>query len=263
MLTLWLLSCLCAATLMTASADVGKQSDQKQPQAWVLANISAPHIPLLLEEDLSGPYGELFTAIFSDADFAYSLRTMPSMRAQQAFVSGDRDCIYLGIHQTGFYESAGLPTGSFLLSDPINNLSLKVYVARGKPVPDSLDALRDKRFAAEASAAQLVDDRISARPEGASILTVSNVGDAFRLLDNKRVDAVISFDLDATIYLGQTRRSALYETSASFSLYAEEDAIVCHNTAVGRQIIEHANDALRRLRDEGPLIRFFDQVVPE
>lgn len=214
-----------------------------------LVSIAAPHIPGLLEENLDGPYGDLYRKIIGNSSIPNKVQVLPAMRAQNSFLKGESDCIFLGIHLPDFYEKRGLNRHDLVMSSPINRLSLRAYSKKGTHPPQKRTLAKLGTVAAEASAAQLLTSKdLVDFPNNVFVLSVTSVEQAFKLLDAGRVQSVISFDLDAKFHLESIARLDSYAVDDGFSLLTEEDAVVCHRSRKGIALVKHVNAAIARTR---------------
>ncbi len=230
--------------------------------AKTVVEVAAPMVPGLLEKDVQGPYLTLIEYFNNNDLITLDIDIMPVRRAERSIINKTKDCQYLGVSNLDHYVNAGLSATDILISDPINTLSIMVYRRLGEPTLTSYSELEGLIFAAERGVQINFANASTKRPANARILWVENVSAAFELLQAGRVDAVISFSLDAELYMHKQVQAPNFHTDHNFALSSVDEAMVCLNTPTGRMVVDRFNKILKHLKKNGVFARLFPWSFP-
>jgi hypothetical protein len=226
--------------LFVVSSLVSAQSEEEPP-----IKFAGTYVPILLDNDYNdGLYLKLFHRIQARSDREIELSIMPIRRAQSNFFKGLFDCVFVATQDKEPYLNAGMKPGSFLVSDYINKLKMKAYVAAEASVIENLDQLKHMVLTGEVGAIQAFAREFPDIIKATSVLPVESVSDAMALIDEGRAEVVISFDLDLRIFLDANVDLVGKYKPSSFDVLANNESVVCKNTNVGHKIINIVNDIL-------------------
>lgn len=244
-------------TVLAATLPV--KATAKQSADTPVVTLSAPKIDGLLERGINGPYTQLFDMLVEAIDTPLKLEILPTLRSEKSFVTGTKDCLYLGINDPNYYQKKGVPAGSIIFSDPIHTISIKVFTLPEQPMVSSFDDLAGTVFAAERGVVINLEAGFVSLPDDIIILEVESVEAAFKLLDAHRVTAAISFDLDAQLFMGSQALIKNYNSDPKFALYSNDEVLVCHNNEIGEQVISGFNLLLQKTKSNGVFQRIFNR----
>ena len=214
--------------------------------------IYGTEIPRLFHSEHNGPYDRLFERLVGDFP-EYSLTRMPMRRAQRRFLAGEADCLFVGSKDPGMYEKLGMPAEKILLSEAVNRVAIRVYTRSGEIVISDLEALRGKTVAIDfgAGTSEVFYKRF--REKDITILPVAKLEQAFSLLKQNRISAMVAFDFDVELYIeGHPMDEGVYSYDPSYLLEENSDAIVCWRSAGSETFIKHINKRLEELKAENP-----------
>ncbi len=214
--------------------------------------ISGTEITGLFDSKMPGPYDNVYTYL-TEGFASVKLIREPIRRAQRGFFKQESDCLFVGSAVEDFYLLRGMPKDKLLMSNGVNQVTLRVFTRPGEPVIENLNALKGKVIAVDSGAGTSTNfyDRYFSRE--VQILSTEKLEQAFLLLKQKRVVAVVAFDLDVNLLLKRQPSAALYEFSENFMLDRNEDAIVCWRSAKTERFIEHINKRLNEMHKEGTM----------
>ncbi|MEX0299759.1 MAG: substrate-binding periplasmic protein [Kordiimonas sp.] len=220
--------------------------------------LMAVKIPGLYDTDNPGPYNAVFERLMVGSSYNYVLREAPLRRATTAFIKGNADCYFFGTNDKSIYQEQGVPKRDLLISDPVNPISLKIYTRAGETVINEASELQGLFIAVDQGATEIsrAAEHLSVSPE--YLLPAQTLSQAFRLLNQKRVDAVMAFDSDVRIYQGNSSDASHYGVSDTLSLIVSHDSVVCRRSDVTEQFISHINEQLSSLKKSGDLDRILN-----
>ncbi|MCK0070561.1 substrate-binding periplasmic protein [Kordiimonas laminariae] len=209
-------------------------------------------IPRLFHSQQPGPYDQLFDTLVGEYP-SYSLMRMPMRRAQRRFLAGEADCLFVGSKDPETYEQLGMPADEILLSDAVNRVAIRVYTRSGEMIVRDLEQLRGKTVAIDfgAGTSELFYKRF--REKDITILPVAKLEQAFSLLKQNRVSAIVAFDFDVELYVNRHPGDAeIFSYDPTYLLEENSDAIVCWRSEGSEAFIKHVNKRLEELKAEDP-----------
>lgn len=227
---------------------VPTMAQEEQPLILMRAKI-----PGLFDTNNPGPYNVIYDRLIEGYGPRYTLREAPLRRAITAFVKGDVDCFFFATGDVNIYHDRGVPEGSVLISSPVNSVSLKLFSREGTPVINDISSLKGSYVAVDQGATEIsrAADHLSLSTD--KLLPAQTLAQAFLLLNQKRVDAVLAFDSDVAIYQKNSADAKTYGVSESLSLGASQDSVICKRSARTEVFIAHINQKLAELRASGAL----------
>ncbi len=214
--------------------------DEKTP-----IRFAGTYVPVLLDDThKDGLYLQLFERIKAKAEQEITLSIMPIRRAQSNFYKGLYDCVFVGTQDKQPYLEAGMPEGSFIASDHINKLKIKAYTPDTLPVVQNIEQMQGRIITGEVGAVQAFIREYPAISGSSSILQVETLQNAINLVESKRADVIVSFDLDMHIFIKANQNLKVRYRSSTFNLLANNESVVCRNSEVGQKVITIVNDIL-------------------
>lgn len=214
--------------------------------------IFGTEIPRLFHSQKKGPYDALFLDLV-DGFSTYRLTRMPMRRAQQRFLIGEADCLFVASNDQLMYMKLGMPKEKILLSQSVNNVVIRVFTRTGEEVVSNLSELHGKTVAIDfgAGTSEVFYKRF--HDAGVTILPVAKLEQAFSLLKQGRVAGIVAFDFDVDLFLARNpAEAATIEFDPAYKLDENSDAIVCWRSPVTEAFIKHVDKRLEALKAESP-----------
>lgn len=210
-------------------------------------------IPGLFDTETPGPYNQIYNRLIGGYSGDYMLREAPLRRAVTAFIKGDVDCLFFASNDKEIYIDRGMAEGSLIFSNPINAVSFKLYSREGDPVIHDIESINGAYIAVDQAATDIARAANHLSITSDKLLPAQTLAQAFLLLKQGRVDAVLAFDSDVNIYLNNLPETVKYGVSENLSFGASEDSAVCRRSVTSVTFMSHINDRLSRLSASGEL----------
>lgn len=210
-------------------------------------------IPGLFDTEDAGPYNKVYERLIGGYGLEYSLREAPLRRAINAFVKGDVDCFLFATGDKNIYIGHGMAGDELLISNPINFVALKLYTRAGEAVIHDVADVRGSYVAIDQGATDIsrAAEHLSIDPN--QLLPAQTLTQAFLLLNQRRVEAVVAFDGDVKTYLKRAADSRTYGVSETLSLGSSQDSVICRRTETTERFMSHVNKKLSELSASGEL----------
>ncbi len=212
-------------------------------------------IPRLFDAQEPGPYNRIYDRLLDGYTGVYTLREAPLRRAINAFVKADVDCFLFATGDRDIYRERGMSEHALLISSPINTVELKLFGREGTPVIRDTAGLKNSYVAVDQGATNIARaaEHLSIRLE--QLLPAQTLAQAFLLLNQGRVDAVMAFDSDVKIYQAGSGDLKNYSVSNGLGLGASNDSVICRQSVTSEHFISHVNAELEKLSSSGELKR--------
>lgn len=215
--------------------------------------ISGTAIKGLIDIGSPGPYNAVYNVIEKTYPGEIEFTVRPVRRAVRVFVEHESDCFFVGTNKLDYYESLGMPRDQVLTSDGINHIKLHVYTRPEDPIISSKEAMAAKTYAVDVTAGSSDYFKKKILPEADQIFYAQTIEQAFEMLRQKRVQAVLAFDIDRTELLKRVPEAAQYRHDPSFTVLETVDAFACWRSKATEVFIKHVNETVASLESTGRL----------
>lgn len=206
-------------------------------------------IPGLFDAEKPGPYNEIYDRLTIGYEPRPQLRMAPLRRAMTSFLFGDADCFLFGTTERRIYIEQGIADQELLISDHINEITLKVYARRGETAFKTVQDLNGHYIALDQGAMSVERISTELRLIPDKILPAQTLDQAFLLLAQGRVNAVVAFDSDVNIFQRRIDAERRNGFAAAFSIESSRDAVVCRKTPLTEPFMRHIETRLAELKE--------------
>lgn len=221
--------------------------------------IAGTQIREVFDDYAPGPYNEVLALLGASFDGRVDLRAMPVKRAQRFFFEGSADCFFVGTELESFYLERGIGRDQLLLSDGVHVVRMRAYTLPGTPVISKASELAGKQVAVDIATGGKDFVKQEFLPPDTRVISANSMDQALALLSQRRVDAVIAFDFDMSLYLNQQDRPTALGYDRAFILAQNNDVIACKRSPATEAFIRHVNSQLALLSSSG---RLADLLAP-
>lgn len=241
------------ATLMAAS-DQGIEAGRVAPgpvkrdqEPDHRITFAATSIPGVFDKHFPGPYNVIFHRTTQKYAGAIEMEMYPIRRAVKMMQNQAVDCLFVANDSQEFHRDLGFPVEELIFSKPFSTNLLRVYSSSNGPVVSHNDDLMSKSIAVSSGTYQGFWFQKS-MPKGAQHLEVADLATAFDLLEAGRVHHVISFSLDAEVYMKQNNRTRQFSFDQNYALAKSNEGIVCWRNEKTLAFINIVDTGLTDLR---------------
>lgn len=207
-------------------------------------------IPGIFDVQKPGPYNHLFDTVMEKVGTPVSHRWGQVPKAMFDLYMKDVDCIFISSLSTDYFEKWGFAKEQILASDPVNDIAVRVYAAPGVTPPKDLRGFVGRLAVGDHTTIDSLRVR-GALPRGLNIVETEGYREAFDLLDQGRVDFVIAFDFDASLYFDSV--GVEYPTNPEIILVELQDAVSCVKSPKVEAFLVDLNAVIADLRKSGQL----------
>ena len=220
-------------------------SDQANTKSGPGVTVAATSIPGLFDEDYPGPYNVVFHQATKRYAGAIEIEMYPIRRAMMMLQNRAVDCLFIGNDNREFHRNLGFTVSELVFSRPFATNFLRVYSNSDDPLVSRTEDLTSKRVAVSSGTYQGFWFKNN-MPKRAASLEVADLATAFDLLAANRVNHVVSFSLDAEVYLEKTDRLDEFASDDSYALAKSNEGIVCWRNNRTTAFIDEVNSGLAR-----------------
>lgn len=223
-------------------------------------------VPFVLHREHPGPHNIIFDTVMQDVAPTILMRTeLPYARALRDFQAHEFDCIYATTNNSFDFTSSLIEEERLLFSRPVNIIKLHIFTREGEQPLNSFSDLIGKTLVGTRNQLRAVQQQTN--PEHVKFITVIDAPKAFELLDKKRADAAVVYDMDA--YLSRpdaiapvesfpSGYTARYRYDPNFAPTELEEVMACWNTPQTSAYIAAFNKAITQMETSGKLREIFN-----
>lgn len=231
-------------------------TDEKQAAVTVFntpVTIVGTLIPGVLDDAEPGPYNEIYRIITEGFPGEIEFSLVPIRRAQRSFYNRQAMCTFVGSNAVQFLTARGIDINDVIFSTAIKHINVRVYTMPSVPIVNSSDQLAGKVVALDIAAGGLDVFKEMFLPDDSIVISTNSVEQAFALLAQGRVDAVIAFDFDVDMLKKQLPGISEVVHAPGYAIAANDDLLSCWRTPETEALIEYVNIKLAGIREDGRL----------
>ena len=210
-------------------------------------HVAGTMIPGVFDGTKDGPYNKLFYTVARDYSEKIFFDMYPIRRAVKMMKDQETDCLFIANDSRDFHSKLGFSVEKLIFSDPIFINRMKVYSLIDKGTPSEISDLKGTTVAVSSGTYQGYWFQAYA-PDDMTVLEVQDLQQAFELLKIARVDHVISFSLDANLYLTNVAQSHFFHSNADFDIVVSKECVVCWSSEKARRFINYVNERIGLVR---------------
>ncbi|UTW55706.1 ABC transporter substrate-binding protein [Kordiimonas sp. SCSIO 12610] len=205
--------------------------------------VAGTFIPGVFDGGDSGLYNRLFQTVANEYSEKISFDMYPIRRAVKMMKDQEADCLFVANDSRDFHTQLGFPTDKLIFSDPVYVNRMKVY---SRALDGNISAIADLKGANVAVSSGTYQGYWFQEhvPNSVNVTEVNDLKQAFDLLKIGRVDHVISFSLDAQLYLDSVSQSELFHSNADLDIVITRECIVCWGSEKSSQFINYVNQQI-------------------
>lgn len=215
--------------------------------------IVTAEVPHLFDTNEPGPYNVIMDRIISAHAGSVDFRKFPPKRALRYFFDRASDCFFIGTDNRHFYVAQGIEQEKLLISKPFHSPKIRVFSATDAPKVTSRASLTGRRIALDSAVGDTGFFERTFLPPGSQTIVARSIRHGLALMAIGRAEMLVAYDLDMSLYLGQTNRPAPVHFDKQFSLLTNRDSLVCHMSPATTDFIETANRVLGVMAQSGEL----------
>lgn len=214
-------------------------------------------IPGMFDDNEPGPYNTLYNRLLEGVRADVVLTMLPIRRATRFFSARGVDCMFLGAPNPEFYSEQGLKADEIIYSNTVKAVALKVYAPIGTAPYEDASILFTGNYVIDMGVGEIkpLGQLIPVNREG--VLFASTLVDGFKLLDQKRVVALVAIDVDVQTLQAKNKRYLQYPVSKTFELRRTKDVFVCRRFPRTERFIADINSRVSELKGAGLLDSIF------
>ena len=222
-------------------------------QAEDTVTVAGGVVPLIFEDGKPAPYNVIFDLLTRNSPDPVVLNMMPSRRAVLTFRAHEADCRFIGSDSINDLEEMGLDVAALLFSKPIQAITAKIYTRTDQPIVASVADLAGKTVAADITVNEASALKAGYFGASVTVLPVNSFEQGLVLLQQRRVAAVVGFDVDMRVLRQKADAPLDFHTDDALMLFEENDTFVCWRSEKTQAFIEHVDRQLDQLKESGRL----------
>lgn len=219
--------------------------------------VIAHNIPAIFEDKIQSDHHKLWDRLRIRMNKPILINFFPMKRAMRQFDVNRKSCLYLATLEKNYYKSKFWTNPTELLfSDPINQIFLKIYSARGVLKINSLEELNGETVIVRQSMIDHLNSDVLSLKK-VKLMGVSSHKQTIEMLDKNRAEYGLVYGSDANKIFSDLNIVPLEATDDEL-LHSFYNGLVCHKTEGNRVLIDHLNSLMAELRKTGELKDIFN-----
>lgn len=228
-------------------------------------NLVGGAVPFVLHPEQKGPHNLIYdTTLIEVADGPLKRTMLPYARALRDFQAHEFDCIYATTNNTFYFAPSLVEEGRLLFSRPVNTIKLHTYTRLETPAIQSLQDLKGKTLVGTKNQLRAVRQQLG--PDDARFITVFDAPKAFELVEKKRADVAVVYNMDARLTVPgaiarygdvQLPETIRYHYDPDFAPIEWGEILACWATPATKRYMQNFNKQINFMEDMGALSSIF------